>query len=163
MPSLDDDLEDVAYRPAVGMMVLNRDNKIFMGQRLDHISSAWQMPQGGISSNETMDQAMFRELQEEIGTRDVDIIFKSKRWYRYDLPPELADRLWDGKFKGQRQIWYALRFRGKDEDINIHTQHPEFREWKWVAQEEVLDLIVPFKKELYRLVLSDLWPYISKN
>lgn len=161
MPFLEDEFGDPLYRPAVGMMLLNKDNKIFVGQRIDSKEPAWQMPQGGISSNEDADQAMLRELQEEIGTRNVRIIVKSKAWYKYDLPPELAKRLWGGKFKGQKQIWYALRLRGDESEINIHTYHPEFREWKWVEKEELLSLIVSFKRDLYARILEDLWVYIT--
>src|SRR5438128_1478604 len=121
MSSFEDEFGDPFYREAVGMMLLNAENKIFVGQRLDNKDPAWQMPQGGIGPHEDTDQAMLRELQEEIGTRNVEIIVKSKIWYKYDLPPDLAGRLWSGKFKGQKQIWYALRFRGKDKDITIHT------------------------------------------
>ena len=154
---------DPLYRPAVGMMILNSENKVFVGQRRDNKNPAWQMPQGGIGPQEDTDQAMLRELQEEIGTRNVEIIVKSKTWYKYDLPSELAGRLWGGKFKGQQQIWYALRFRGKDEDININTYQPEFRSWKWVDKEELLELIIPFKRDLYVRVLKDLWPYVLKH
>lgn len=157
-----DEFGDPLYRPAVGMMILNADNKVFIGQRLDSKEGGWQMPQGGIGPHEDADQAMLRELQEEIGTRNVEIIVKSKLWYKYDLPQELAERLWSGKFKGQKQIWYALRFRGNDEEINIHTYHPEFRNWKWVEKENLIDLIVPFKRDLYTHVLEDLWAYVIK-
>ena len=160
---MSDDFVDPLYRPAVGMMLINRENKVFVGQRCDNKEPAWQMPQGGIGPHEDTDQAMLRELQEEIGTRNVEIIVKSKVWYKYDLPKHLADRLWNGKFKGQKQIWYALRFRGADEDINIHTYHPEFRAWKWVEKEEILELIIPFKRDLYTRVLHDLWPYVLKQ
>ena len=163
MRFIEDDFGDPLYRSAVGMMVLNNENKIFLGQRADSKDPAWQMPQGGIGPQEDTDQAMLRELQEEIGTRNVEIIVKSKTWYKYDLPPELAKRLWNGKFKGQRQIWYALRFRGRDEDINIHTYHPEFRAWKWVEKEELLELIIPFKQDLYASVFKDLWDYVLKH
>ncbi len=156
----EEEFGDPLYRPAVGMMILNDENKIFIGQRMDHKDPAWQMPQGGIAPHEDVDQAMLRELQEEIGTRNVEIIVKSKVWYKYDLPSNLATRLWSGKFKGQKQIWYALRFRGKNEEINIHTYHPEFRSWKWVGKEELLDLIIPFKRDLYGRVLKDLWEYV---
>lgn len=159
----DNEFGDPLYRPAVGMMILNAENKIFVGQRLDNKEPAWQMPQGGIGPHEDTDQAMLRELEEEIGTRNVEIIVKAKTWYKYDLPPEIAGRLWNGKFKGQKQIWYVLRFRGKDEDININTYRPEFRSWKWVEKEELLKLIVPFKKELYGRILEELWEYVEKN
>lgn len=156
-----DQYKSSLYRPAVGMMIVNKKNKIFMGQRQEQPLPAWQMPQGGISPHEETDQAMLRELQEEVGTRDIEIIMKSKEWYTYDLPADLANRLWSGRFKGQRQIWYALRFRGEDEDINIHTYHPEFRLWKWVDKEEVLDLSISFKRDLYNRVLTDLWPAVE--
>lgn len=120
------------------------------------------MPQGGIAPHEETDQAMLRELQEEIGTRNVEIIVKSKTWYKYDLPPELSEKLWGGKYKGQKQIWFALRFRGSDDDININTYHPEFRSWKWVDKEELLELVIPFKRDLYARVLKDLWNYVLK-
>jgi len=158
-----DDLEDALYRKGVGMMILNAANKIFVGQRLHNKEPAWQMPQGGIDPDEDLDQAMFRELQEEIGTRHVEIMGRSKTWHAYDHPPEIAKHSWGGKYKGQKQIWYALRFQGTDEEINIHTRHPEFRAWKWVTKEELVALIVPFKRDLYIRVLEDLWPYVEQN
>jgi len=157
MRSFKDEFGDPLYRPGIGMIIVNAEGKIFVGQRLDQTDPSWQMPQGGISPHEEPDQAMLRELQEEIGTRNVEIIIKSKRWYAYDLPESLAAKLWNGKYKGQRQLWYLLRFRGRDEEINIHTYHPEFRAWKWVDKEELVSLIVPFKRELYTCVLEDLW------
>ena len=163
MPVREEEGEDPLYRPAVGMMLVNPENKIFVGQRSDSQDPAWQMPQGGIDLSEETDQAMLRELQEEIGTRNVDIMAHSKTWYKYDLPESLAGRLWNGRFKGQKQIWYALRFRGKDEEINIHTDHPEFRDWKWVDKTDILTLSIFFKKDLYARVLHDLWPYIVKQ
>ena len=163
MRFLKEDFGDPLYRPAVGMMIVNAENKVFVGQRLDNKNPAWQMPQGGVSPHEDTDQAMLRELQEEIGTRNVEIIVKSKVWYKYDLPLELAGRLWSGKYKGQKQIWYALRFRGSDADINISTYHPEFCAWKWVDKEDLLELVVPFKKDLYARVINDLWGYVLKH
>lgn len=160
MHSIDNDFGDPLYRPAVGMMILNTENKVFVGQRLDKKGVAWQMPQGGISLHEDADQAMLRELEEEIGTRNVEILVKSKTWYKYDLPPEIAARLWNGKFKGQKQIWYVLRFRGKDTDININTYRPEFCAWKWVEITELLDLVIPFKRKLYERILKELWGYV---
>ncbi len=161
--SLKEPFGDPLYRPAVGMMLLNEENKIFVGQRADYEADAWQMPQGGIAPHEDVDQAMLRELDEEVGTRNVEILVKSKKWYKYDLPRELAKRLWRGKYKGQQQIWYALRFCGEDSDINIQTYHPEFREWKWIEKEDLLDLIIPFKRDLYTQVLEDLWPYVLRE
>ena len=144
------------------MILLNASDQIFVGQRIDNKEDAWQMPQGGISRGETPDQAMLREIQEEIGTRNVEIIVKSSKWYRYDLPEDLAGKLWSGQYKGQQQIWYVLRFRGDESEININTHHPEFRSWKWVEKDDVAHLIVPFKKELYSSVFEDLWPFVLK-
>lgn len=157
-----EDSEDPLYRPGVGMIILNNKNKIFVGQRIDSPFPAWQMPQGGIDKDEDLDQAMLRELEEEIGTRNVKIVTKSKCWYKYDLPQELSGKLWKGRFKGQKQIWFILRFYGKDEDINIHTSHPEFRNWKWADKDEVIELAAPFKRELYTHVFNDLWDYVLK-
>lgn len=157
--SVTDDFGDPSYRPGVGMMMLNKENKIFVGQRLDVTEYGWQMPQGGINPHEDADQAMLRELEEEIGTRNVEILIKSKSWYKYDLPSEVAKRLWGGKFKGQKQIWYILRFRGEDKDIDIHTYHPEFQNWKWIDKSELLDLTVSFKRDLYKRIFEELWDY----
>lgn len=152
--------DESSYRPGVGMMLINKSNKIFVGQRKKSRKPAWQMPQGGIDLDEDPESAMLRELEEEIGTRNVEIITYSKRWYSYKIPPRLAPRLWGGKYKGQKQLWYLLRFLGHDKDINIATSHAEFSSWKWVEKQELLDLIIPFKRDLYREVLKDLWPYV---
>lgn len=157
-----DDYGDPSYRLGIGMMILNIENKILVAQRLNTKEPAWQMPQGGISRFEDTDQAMLRELEEEIGTRKVEILVKSKTWYKYDLPAELAGRLWGGRYKGQRQIWYVLRFKGEDKDIDIHTYHAEFRDWKWVDKDELIKLVIPFKKKLYEQIIHDLWPYIRR-
>lgn len=157
------DWENPSYRKGVGMILVNKDNKVFVAQRVDTRENAWQMPQGGIGRNEETDQAMLRELQEEIGTRNVEIIVKSKKWYRYDFPEDLAKKLWSGKYKGQEQLWYILRFRGEDKEININTHHPEFRDWKWVDISEVSSLIISFKRDLYEEVIADLWPFIARE
>lgn len=153
---------DPDYRLGVGMMLINSQRKIFMGQRKDKADQAWQMPQGGISPHEDPDHAMLRELVEEIGTRNVEIIVKGKAWHKYDLPEELAGRLWSGRYKGQQQLWYALKFRGEDSEININTYHPEFSTWQWFEKDQIIDHIVTFKKELYVQVLDELWPYVEK-
>ena len=153
---------DPDYRLGVGMMLINSQCKIFMGQRKDKADQAWQMPQGGISPHEDPDHAMLRELVEEIGTRNVEIIVKGKAWHKYDLPEELAGRLWSGRYKGQQQLWYALKFRGEDSEININTYHPEFSTWQWFEKDQIIDHIVTFKKELYVQVLDELWPYVEK-
>ncbi len=156
MASMPNDTE-LPYRPCVGIMLVNMDGKVFVGQRLDNVVEAWQMPQGGIDEGEDAKAAALRELQEETGIRPdlVEIIAKAKDEHFYDLPPELVGKLWGGKYRGQRQYWYLARFVGQDCDIDIQTKHPEFREWKWAAPDTLPDLIVPFKRKLYRDILQE--------
>ncbi len=156
MASMPNDTE-LPYRPCVGIMLVNMDGKVFVGQRLDNVVEAWQMPQGGIDEGEEAKAAALRELQEETGIRPdlVEIIAKAKDEHFYDLPPELVGKLWGGKYRGQRQYWYLARFIGQDSDIDIQTKHPEFREWKWAAPDTLPDLIVPFKRKLYRDILQE--------
>ena len=139
-----------AYRPNVGVILVNRDGLVFVAARLDNPADAWQMPQGGIDKGEDPRVAALRELEEEIGTGKAEIVAESEGWHEYDLPPELVGKMWGGKYRGQKQKWFVLRFLGKDKDIDLDTKHPEFRDWKWVPFEQVPDLIVPFKRELYR-------------
>ncbi|MGE0669035.1 MAG: RNA pyrophosphohydrolase [Sphingomonadales bacterium] len=139
-----------AYRPNVGVILVNRDGLVFVAARLDNPADAWQMPQGGIDKGEDPRVAAVRELEEEIGTDKVEIVAESEGWYEYDLPAELIGRMWGGKYRGQKQKWFVLRFTGEDGDIELETKHPEFRDWKWVPFETVPDLIVPFKRDLYR-------------
>ena len=149
--------QSLSYRPCVGIMLVNTDGKVFVGQRLDNVVEAWQMPQGGIDEGEEAKAAALRELNEETGIsrEHVEIIATAREEHFYDLPPELVGKLWGGKYRGQRQYWYLARFLGKDSDINIATAHPEFREWKWADPEALPDLIVPFKRKLYRDVLQE--------
>ena len=138
------------YRRGVGMVIINHERKIFIGQRFDKDRSAWQMPQGGIDNNETPEETCIRELAEETGiVSNYKILDKTKNWYSYDLPNNLQKKLWRGKYKGQVQQWFILNFFGDDTEINIKTKHPEFKNWKWAYKEELMKLIVPFKKELY--------------
>lgn len=145
------------YRSAVGIMLLNKDRLVFAGHRIDTKSEAWQMPQGGIDWGETPEQAAYRELWEETGaTKDkVRIIRESEDWFHYELPDYLADTLWRGRYRGQRQKWFAMEFLGVDSDINIKTERPEFAEWKWLEPGRLPEVIVPFKKELYEAVLKN--------
>ena len=149
------------YRPAVGIMLLNRDGRVFVGRRIDMPAglAAWQMPQGGIDPGETPPQAALRELREEVGTDRAAILGETAGWHHYDLPPEIAGRMWKGRFRGQRQKWFAMRFTGDDRDIDLATEHPEFDAWEWVAPERLPEMIVPFKRALYREVLAELRPY----
>ncbi|MGE4323212.1 MAG: RNA pyrophosphohydrolase [Sphingobium sp.] len=148
---------ELTYRPCAAVMLVNRHGKVFVGQRIDNKVEAWQMPQGGIDEGEDPKVAALRELGEEIGiTPDhVDIIATAKEEHFYDLPPELVGKLWGGKYRGQRQFWYLARFLGQDSDVNIATRDPEFRDWKWVDPDMLPDLIVPFKKKLYRDILQE--------
>jgi putative (di)nucleoside polyphosphate hydrolase len=143
------------YRPGVGIMLLNRSGLVFVGQRRDYPGEAWQMPQGGIDADETPREAALRELKEEIGTDHAEILAESRRWFEYDLPPELQQQVWRGRFRGQRQKWFVMRFQGQDREIDIATHHPEFSAWKWIAPADLPRLIVPFKRQLYREVLEE--------
>ena len=143
------------YRKCVGIL-LSKDGLIFAGKRLDNNSNAWQMPQGGIEKLESPKCAAIRELYEETGIIQAKVKFirESKTWLRYDLPKDLVPKLWGGKYKGQEQKWFGLKFTGKDLDININIGTPEFSEWRWMRKEELLKTIVPFKKEVYKVVFD---------
>ena len=154
--------EPTAYRPCVGMMVLNAQGQVFVGARLDNPADAWQMPQGGIDKGEDPRVAALRELEEEIGTAHVDIVAESDGWLRYDLPPELMGKMWKGRYRGQEQKWFAMRFLGDDSEINIETDHPEFRAWKWAPLEDIPRLIVPFKKTLYETLVAHFRPVAAR-
>lgn len=148
--------DDALYRPGVGIVLLNRDKRVFIAQRADKQFDAWQMPQGGIDEGETEQQAAWRELGEETGTDKAELIAESACWHYYDLPFDLAQKLWGGRFRGQRQKWFAMRFLGEDKDIDIHAHtSPEFTAWRWAAPEDLLDLIVPFKRDVYKEVLRE--------
>lgn len=148
------------YRDGVGVMLLNKDGLVFVAKRIDMVSEAWQMPQGGIDPGEDARTACLRELMEEIGTDKARIIAEREEWVFYDLPESLIPKVWGGRFRGQRQKWFVLRFEGVDSDINIHTEHPEFSEWKWIPMHQLPDVIVPFKRELYQL-LADEFAHLS--
>lgn len=148
-------VDESKYRKGVGMMLLNKENQVFVGQRFDSSIEAWQMPQGGIDGDEAPEQAMTREMLEEVGTDKFTIIDQSKDWLFYNLPTEVASKLWDGKYLGQMQKWYLLNFDGDDSDINIATEIPEFKEWKWAKPEQLNDLIVEFKRDLYSQILAE--------
>jgi putative (di)nucleoside polyphosphate hydrolase len=149
------DFDDRSYRLGVGMMMVNRENKVFVGKRLDTSIEAWQMPQGGVNYGEDIDKAALRELYEEVGTKNVKMLAQSRDWYYYDLPQELAGKLWRGRYKGQKQRWFLMRFLGLDVDINIHTEHPEFCEWRWVDVETLPDIIIEFKRDMYLDIVKE--------
>ncbi len=142
------------YRPCVGIVLFNKENKVFVGERID-TSGAWQMPQGGIDAGEDIIDAAMRELKEEIGTNNASIIKIADKKIRYDLPEHIIKKLWSGKYRGQEQTWVAMRFKGLDSDIDLNKfTPPEFRAWKWVSLEDTLKLIVPFKQDSYRQVIN---------
>jgi len=141
------------YRPGVGVMLLNKRNRVFVGLRADISNEAWQMPQGGIEPGEEPLAAALRELREEIGTDHVEVQAESRGWLKYDLPPDLVGKAWNGRWRGQQQRWFAMRFIGEDAEINIATEHPEFSAWQWVHSSRIPDLIVPFKRGIYEEVL----------
>ena len=149
--------ENSLYRRGVGVMLLNFEGKVWVGARIDNPDDAWQMPQGGIDEGEDPWTTALRELEEETGIAPhfVERIAECAERLRYDLPEEWRPRLWGGKWAGQEQDWFLCRFLGRDSDVNIATAHPEFREWKWVDPERLPELIVPFKRELYRQLLRE--------
>jgi putative (di)nucleoside polyphosphate hydrolase len=161
-PTLPAHIAALPYRPGVGVMLFNRDGLVWVGQRTD-AAGGWQMPQGGIDEGEDPRVAALREMKEEIGTDKAEIIAESRDWYAYDLPAELhAVRLWGGRYRGQKQKWFALRFLGTDADIDLDADaHPEFTQWKWAPLATLPDFIVPFKRELYRQLVKE-FAYLAK-
>jgi len=150
------DIASLPYRPCAGVMLMNREGRVFVGQRLDSTLEAWQMPQGGIDPGEDPLEAAYRELWEETGvTRDhVALAGTAPDELYYDLPEDLVGKVWKGRWRGQRQRWFLFRFTGSDADVNIASAEPEFRAWRWAEPAELPDIIVPFKRELYRQLLD---------
>ncbi len=147
------DPSTLPYRPCVGIMLLNPEGLVLVAERND-APGAWQMPQGGIDPEETPAEAAFRELQEEIGTDAAEIMAESPDWVTYDLPPHLVGKVWKGRYRGQRQKWFLMRFIGQDSDIRLDTEHPEFMAWRWAPAAQLPDLIVPFKRAVYEQVVA---------
>ncbi len=148
-------------RIGVGIVVLNNDNKVFVGKRKDNPIDKWQMPQGGVEKNEDYLIAMKRELLEETSIKSIKVLKELEEWLEYDLPKNLLGIIWKGKFRGQRQKWYIVRFIGNDSEININTKYPEFIEWKWIEMEKLPSLIVEFKKDVYKKILENLKKFIN--
>lgn len=150
------DIASLPYRPCAGVMLLNRAGQVFVGQRLDSVLEAWQMPQGGIDPGEAPIEAAWRELWEETGVRRdlAELIAEAPEELYYDLPEDLVGKVWKGKWRGQRQRWFLFRFLGEDADVNIQTAEPEFRAWRWAAPQDLPDIIVPFKRTLYKELLT---------
>ena len=150
------------YRRGVGIALINADGLVFVGQRHDSDEPAWQMPQGGIDQGEEPRAAACREMLEEIGTDMAEIIAETSEWVRYELPAELSKKMWKGKYRGQEQKWFLMRFLGKDRDINIATAHPEFSRWKWLPFHQLPDVIVGFKREIYVQVVAAFQPIVDQ-
>lgn len=150
------------YRRGVGIILVNNAGRIFVAKRIDMPSEAWQMPQGGIDTGESPLEAAKREMFEEVGTDKAQFVAESTGWYHYDLPPELIGVIWGGRYRGQEQKWFVARYTGTDADINIATENPEFLDWKWAEPAQVPKLIVPFKKQLYEDVLSEMAGAIAR-
>ena len=153
--------ENLPYRSGVGVVVLNKENKVFVARRIDNPKNFWQMPQGGVDKNENYLNAALRELEEETSIKSVKLIKELDGLITYDLPDHLLGIIWKGRYKGQTQKWFLMRFIGGDNEINIKTKHPEFLEWKWVDLKEITELVVSFKLELYKEVQSKVQKIIS--
>jgi putative (di)nucleoside polyphosphate hydrolase len=162
-PSKNNEAPDApGYRAGVGIVLFNKEGRVFVGERLDN-PGAWQMPQGGIDDNEDPEVAVFREMEEEVGTRNARIIASMDDWLKYDIPEKTAKKLWHGKYRGQQQKWLALEFLGDDSEIDLDAfEHPEFGAWKWVPLPELLDYAVPFKRDIYRKVIEEFMPLAKK-
>lgn len=157
-------MSDLPYRPCAGFMLVNHERKVFVGQRIDASAHGfWQMPQGGIDKGEDPQEAALRELEEEtgIGAHLVEIIAPASRPMLYDLPPDLLGRVWKGKYRGQEQFWYLGRFLGSDADINLEAHDPpEFNAYRWIAPEQLPELIIPFKRDVYTALVKEFAPLI---
>ncbi len=147
-------------RIGVGVIVLNNNNKVFVGKRKDNPIDKWQMPQGGVNNNENFLNAMKRELDEETSIKNIKILKELDGWYEYELPKSLLGIIWKGRFRGQKQKWFVVRFTGKESEININTKYPEFIQWKWVEIDELSKIIVDFKKKVYEKLTIELKKFI---
>ncbi|MEZ5752529.1 MAG: RNA pyrophosphohydrolase [Paracoccaceae bacterium] len=151
------------YRPNVGIMLINDKGLIFAAQRIDSPVAAWQMPQGGIDEGENARVAALRELGEEIGVPPalVQVVSQTKDWLTYDLPHDIVPRIWKGRYRGQKQKWFLMRFLGRDDQIDIAQDHPEFSEWRWISAGEMIEAIVPFKRAIYERVVAEFRSHLA--
>jgi len=152
---------ELPLRLGVGIIVLNKENKVFVGKRRDNPTNKWQMPQGGVNRGENLVNAMKRELKEETSIRSIEILKELEGWTEYELPDYLLGKIWRGKYRGQKQKWFIVRFSGKDKEINLKTTHPEFIEWQWLDIENLPSVIVRFKKKVYEKILPVIKSFIN--
>ena len=152
---------ELPLRLGVGIIVLNKENKVFVGKRRDNPINKWQMPQGGVDRGENLVNAMKRELKEETSIRSIEILKELEGWTEYELPDYLLGKIWRGKYRGQKQKWFIVRFLGKDKEINLKTTHPEFIEWQWLDIENLPSVIVHFKKKVYEKLLPVIKSFIN--
>tara|TARA_B100000989_G_scaffold296571_1_gene280095 strand:+ start:1014 stop:1493 length:480 start_codon:yes stop_codon:yes gene_type:complete len=152
---MEERFKNLPLRIGVGIILLNKDNKVFVARRLDNPDNFWQMPQGGVDGNENFLEAARRELEEETGVRNADLIKEMDGYQTYFLPKNLLGIIWKGKYKGQKQKWFCMRFNGNDSEINIKTKKPEFSEWKWVDVDEITNWVVGFKTHVYKNLKSE--------
>ena len=150
MVEIREKFKNLPLRKGVGIVVLNKDNKVFVAKRIDNSKNFWQMPQGGVDDGEDFLSAAYRELKEETSIKDVELIQEIEGTITYELPEHLLGIIWKGKYKGQKQKWFLMRYLGKDNDINVKTEKPEFLDWKWVDLDTITDLVVDFKLHVYK-------------
>jgi len=155
--------EELPLRIGVGIVLLNDENKIFVGKRIDNPKKFWQMPQGGVDKNEKLLKAAKRELQEETGIKSIKLIKELDGWLEYNLPKNLLGKIWKGKYKGQKQKWFIMKFLGNDKEINIKTKQPEFLDWKWIDVDEITDFVVDFKLDIYKKIKEEVKIIISSK
>ncbi len=148
--------KELSLRLGVGIALLNHENNVFVGKRIDNPANSWQMPQGGVDKNEDLLQAAKRELEEETSIKTVKIIKELNEWQAYDLPKNLLGKLWEGKYRGQKQKWFIMKFLGKNNEINIKTERPEFLDWKWIKPSDLPTVAVDFKLNIYKKMAKEL-------
>jgi len=148
--------KNLPLRLGVGVVLLNSNNKVFVGKRIDNPVNFWQMPQGGVDDNENLLYAANRELKEETGVKSTKLIKEIDNWLTYELPKNLLGKIWKGKYRGQKQKWFIMRFIGDEEEINIKTKNAEFKEWKWINVNQLLNVVVRFKHDVYKTIVKEL-------
>ena len=149
-------IKELPLRLGVGIALLNHENKVFVGKRIDNPKNYWQMPQGGIDKNESFVEAAKRELEEETGVKTIKILKEFDGWLIYDLPKNLIDKIWKGRYRGQKQKWFIIKFLGKNNEINIRTKNPEFLDWKWINPSDLPKVVVNFKSDIYKKLAKEL-------